>query len=105
MYPFWVFPRSSFYHGRFDAPRPSSDREIEQAVVEHLRENPHTMHHDITVDVRHGIVVLVGLVSSALARRAAGDGARGTPGVTDVINELVVASSAVASRRPPGPRP
>jgi len=60
-------------------------------VVDRLGEDPHTKEDETRVDVTQAVVVLGGEVSSSLAKRAAGDDARDTPGVADVSNQLVVA--------------
>jgi len=53
--------------------------------------NPHTKDHDLQVDVKQSVVILTGKVSSAVAKRAAGDDCWDTAGVVDVSNQLIVA--------------
>jgi len=48
--------------------------------VDRLRVNPHTKDHDLQVDVKQSVVILTGKVSSAVAKRAAGDDAGTPPG-------------------------
>ena len=50
----------------------------------------HTKDHTLAVNVQSGVVVLTGDVSTALAKRAAGDDCWDTPGVVDVSNQLKV---------------
>jgi osmotically-inducible protein OsmY len=54
--------------------------------------NPHTKDHDLQVDVKQSVVILTGEVSSAVAKRAAGDDCWDTAGVVDVSNQLIVAA-------------
>jgi osmotically-inducible protein OsmY len=53
---------------------------------------PYTRDDDLKVDVEQGVVILQGKVSSPRSKRAAGDDAWDTPGVSDVSNQLVVVS-------------
>jgi osmotically-inducible protein OsmY len=48
--------------------------------------------HTITVQIRGGAVTLVGTVRSERERKMAAAAAWAEPGVTDVINKLVVAA-------------
>ena len=52
--------------------------------------NSQTKDHDLEVDVKKGVVILTGEVSSAVAKRAAGDDCWDTAGVVDVSNQLIV---------------
>jgi osmotically-inducible protein OsmY len=91
----WAYPGDRYYHGRLDQPvfRPDpTDADIKSVLVERLRDNPRTANETIKVDVKQRVVVLGGDVSSTLAKRAAGDDAWDTPGVSDVSNQLVVVS-------------
>jgi osmotically-inducible protein OsmY len=64
---------------------------VKSAIVDRLRENPHTKDDEIQVDVKRSVVILNGMVSSGRAKRAAGDDAWDTAGVVDVSNQLQVA--------------
>ncbi len=91
----WQYPSNRYYYEWYNQP-PSSeptDGEIKSNVVDRLRVNPHTKDHDLQVDVKKNVVILTGEVSSAVAKRAAGDDCWDTAGVADVSNQLVVASS------------
>lgn len=93
MYPLWPYPPTRHHHDWYATPPVSpTDGEIKAAVIERLRENPHTRDDDIRVDVSQRVVVLGGRIASAHGKRAAGDEAWDTPGVADVSNQLVVAS-------------
>ena len=87
----WTYPDERYYYGwwgQVPLAEPT-DGDIKSNVVDRLRENPHTKDDDIKVDVKQGVVVLGGEVSSWLAKRAAGDDAWDTPGVVDVSNQLI----------------
>jgi hypothetical protein len=90
----WIYPDDRYYYGWYDALRGEqpSDHEIKSTVVDRLRENPYTRDDDLKVDVEQGVVILQGKVSSPRSKRAAGDDAWDTPGVSDVSNQLVVVS-------------
>ncbi len=98
MYPAWAYPAGRYYYdwyGRDSVPPPKpTDGDIKALIVDRLRENPHTKDDDITVDVKRNVVILTGEVSSALAKRAAGDDAWDTAGVADVSNQLSVTSGS-----------
>jgi predicted transcriptional regulator len=55
---------------------------------------------DLRVDVKRGVVILQGVVRSRLAKRAAGDDCWDTLGVTDVSNQLEVATGVDEGTRP-----
>jgi CBS domain-containing protein len=91
----WTYPDMRYYYDWYEAPSPGmptkpTDGSIKAAVVERLRENPFTKGEDLRVDVKRGVVILQGIVGSRLAKRAAGDDAWDTVGVTDVSNQLEV---------------
>jgi osmotically-inducible protein OsmY len=90
----WVYPYDRYYYGWYDELRGEqpSDHQIKSTVVDRLRENPYTRDDDLKVDVEQGVVILQGKVSSPRSKRAAGDDAWDTPGVSDVSNQLVVVS-------------
>jgi CBS domain-containing protein len=93
----WRYPDSRYYDTWYGDPVDAepSDGEIKAMVVARLQEDPSTMDDTIRVDVKRGVVILTGEVSSPLAKRAAGDDSWDTIGVSDVSNQLTV-----AGRRP-----
>ena len=90
----WQYPSDRYYYGWYNQLPPSkpTDGEIKSNVVDRLRVNPHTKDHDLQVDVKQSVVILTGEVSSAVAKRAAGDDCWDTAGVVDVSNQLIVAA-------------
>ena len=90
----WQYPSDRYYYGWYNQPPQSkpTDGEIKSEVVDRLRVNPHTKDHDLQVDVKQSVVILTGEVSSAVAKRAAGDDCWDTAGVVDVSNQLIVAA-------------
>lgn len=90
----WQYPGDRYYYGWYDQQQQSqpTDGEIKSDVVGRLRENLHTKDHELVVDVKKGVVILTGEVSSSVAKRAAGDDCWDTPGVVDVSNQLSVAA-------------
>ena len=88
----WQYPSDRYYYGWYNEPsRPEpTDGQIKSNVVDRLRVNPHTKDHDLKVDVKKSVVILTGEVSSAVAKRAAGDDCWDTAGVVDVSNQLIV---------------
>ena len=90
----WQYPDERYYYGWYGQqpqiqPTPT-DADIKSAVVDRLRGNLHTKDHDLRVDVTKNVVILTGEVSTAVAKRAAGDDCWDTPGVVDVSNQLTV---------------
>ena len=90
----WQYPSDRYYYGWYNQPPQSkpTDGEIKSEVVDRLRVNPHTKDHDLQGDVKQSVVILTGKVSSAVAKRAAGDDCWDTAGVVDVSNQLIVAA-------------
>ena len=94
----WQYPSERYYYGWYNQPPRSeprsepTDGEIKSHVVDRLRVNPHTKDRDLRVDVTKSVVILTGEVSSAVAKRAAGDDCWDTAGVVDVSNQLIVAA-------------
>ena len=90
----WQYPGDRYYYAWYNQPPPfkPTDGEIKSEVVDRLRVNPHTKDHDLQVDVKQSVVILTGKVSSAVAKRAAGDDCWDTAGVVDVSNQLTVAA-------------
>ena len=89
----WQYPGDRYYYGWYNQPPQSkpTDGDIKSNVVDRLRVNPHTKDHNLQVEVQKSVVSLTGEVSSAVAKRAAGDDCWDTPGVVDVSNQLIVA--------------
>ena len=89
-------PTERYYYGWYGGQQQpaeashQTDGQIKSDVVDRLRQNVHTKDHTLTVNVQSGVVVLTGDVSTALAKRAAGDDCWDTPGVVDVSNQLRV---------------
>jgi osmotically-inducible protein OsmY len=91
MMAFWTYPTNRYYYPWYDAPPAQPlDSDIKSMVVDRLRENPFTKPFDLKVDVKQGVVVLGGEVSSSVAKRSAGDDAWDTVGVVDVSNQLAI---------------
>lgn len=72
------------------------DDEIARSVRHHIEDNLRLDPFEIEVQVRHGIAYLRGHVAAVEQRWLAGDLARWTPGVIDVVNDLVVAMDQTA---------
>jgi len=68
-------------------------RDIRRQVEESLRIDPASL----SVEVRHGVAYLRGLVPSLTLRWIVDELARWTPGITDVVNELQVAPPTKAA--------
>ncbi len=92
----WAYPDTRYYYGWWGEPWPfePTDGDIKSIVVDRLRSNEYTADDDLKVDVKQGVVILGGEVSSWIAKRSAGDDAWDTPGVVDVSNQLVVRRAA-----------
>ena len=89
----WQYPGDRYYYGWYGQQQsPATDGEIKSNVVDRLRENVHTKDHDLVVDIKKGVVILTGEVSSSVAKRAAGDDCWDTLGVVDVSNQLSVSA-------------
>lgn len=93
----WTYPDERYYYSWWDKeappPVPPGDADIKSLVVDQLKTNTHTKDEDIRVDVKQGVAILGGQVSTWLAKRAAGDDTWDTPGVVDVSNQLEVVPS------------
>src|SRR5687768_5182800 len=93
----WTYPENRYYYGWYGdglppvPPGKPTDGDIKSQIVDRLRQNPHTADCKLQVVVKHGVVILNGVVASRLAKRAAGDDCWDTPGVVDVSNQLEVA--------------
>ncbi len=96
----WIIPGERYYYGwyagagRQDLPHSRPDSAIKAEIVERLRQNPHTAHCHLRVDVKQAVVILQGDVASRVVKRAAGDDCWDTLGVADVSNQLSVAGDA-----------
>lgn len=66
------------------------DQAIMESIEAALRRDPSTERADIRVDAVNGSVILRGTVPSEAARARAVDIARGTPGVTKIVEDLFV---------------
>jgi CBS domain-containing protein len=88
----WNYPEERYYDRWYTEPPEAqlTDAEIKSRLVERLRVNPATKDETLRVDVKMGVVILNGTVSTTLAKRAAGDDAWDTPSVTDVSNQIMV---------------
>lgn len=91
----WTYPDERYYYTWWaeEPPTSPSDGEIKSMLVGRLQDNGQTRGYDLRVDVKQGVAVLGGTVSSWVAKRAAGDDAWDTPGVVDVSNQIVLRRS------------
>lgn len=71
-----------------------SDEQIQEAVEAALRYDPRVNAFPVTVEVTGSVVTLRGMVSTLQAKRAAGQDARNTVGVTALENRLKVRPGA-----------
>ena len=95
--PPWTYPGERYYYPWYDTDfgsQPPSDAEIKQQVLERLRSGPYENQYDLDVTVEKGVVILTGSAGSTVAKRAAGDDAWDTVGVTDVSNQLTLRNLA-----------
>lgn len=67
------------------------DKDIAKNIERELKRNIYVNAEDVTVEVDHARVRLTGLLPSWYARTRAEDSAAFTPGVEDVVNDIVVA--------------
>jgi osmotically-inducible protein OsmY len=88
----WAYPENRYYYEWYSDEKTDerSDNEIKQDLLDQIRTGPYEDQYDIEVDVKKGVVILTGGASTTVAKRAAGDDAWDTRGVTDVSNQLVV---------------
>jgi osmotically-inducible protein OsmY len=88
----WAYPENRYYYEWYSDEKTDerSDDEIKQDLLDQIRTGPYEDQYDIEVDVKKGVVILTGGASTTVAKRAAGDDAWDTRGVTDVSNQLVV---------------
>jgi osmotically-inducible protein OsmY len=94
----WAYPENRYYYEWYEQEPPSerSDMEIKQDLLDRLRTGPYEQQLDIDVDVKKGVVILTGTAFTPVAKRAAGDDAWDTSGVTDVSNQILVDRTAAA---------
>jgi osmotically-inducible protein OsmY len=90
----WAYPENRYYYEWYadESNDERSDMEIKQDMLDQIRSGPYADQYDISVDVKKGVVILTGAASTTLAKRAAGDDAWDTRGVTDVSNQIEVRS-------------
>jgi osmotically-inducible protein OsmY len=88
----WAYPENRYYYEWYAAASGDgrTDMEIKQDLLDQLRAGPYEEQYDIDVDVKKGVVILTGTATTTVAKRAAGDDAWDTRGVTDVSNQIVV---------------
>jgi osmotically-inducible protein OsmY len=90
----WAYPENRYYYEWYsdESSHERSDMEIKQDLLDQIRSGPYADQYDISVDVKKGVVILTGTASTTVAKRAAGDDAWDTRGVTDVSNQIQVRS-------------
>lgn len=91
----WAYPENRYYYEWYaeKSGDERSDGEIKQDLLDQIRTGPYADQYDIDVDVKKGVVILTGTASTTVAKRAAGDDAWDTRGVTDVSNQIQVRST------------
>lgn len=91
----WAYPENRYYYEWYaeESGDERSDGEIKQDLLDQIRTGPYADGYDIDVDVKKGVVILTGTASTTVAKRAAGDDAWDTRGVTDVSNQIQVRST------------
>jgi osmotically-inducible protein OsmY len=92
----WAYPENRYYYEWYadDSTDERSDSDIKQDFLNQIRTGPYEAQYDIEVDVTKGVVILTGTATTTLAKRAAGDDAWDTRGVTDVSNQIQVKREA-----------
>ena len=91
----WAYPENRYYYEWYaeESGDERSDGEIKQDLLDQIRTGPYADQYAIDVDVKKGVVILTGTASTTVAKRAAGDDAWDTRGVTDVSNQIQVRST------------
>ena len=91
----WAYPENRYYYEWYadEQTHERSDGEIKQHLLDQIRTGPYEDQYDIEVDVKKGVVILTGTAKTTVAKRAAGDDAWDTRGVTDVSNQIQVKSA------------
>jgi len=94
----WAYPENRYYYEWYSdqSSDERSDSDIQQELLDHIRTGPYEDQYDIDVDVTKGVVILTGTATTTVAKRAAGDDAWDTRGVTDVSNQIQVKREAAA---------
>ena len=93
----WAYPENRYYYEWYaDEPEKNwrTDTEIKKDLLDRLRTGPYEDQYDLDVDVKKGVVILTGTSTTTVAKRAAGDDAWDTRGVTDVSNQIQVQRAA-----------
>ncbi len=92
----WAYPENRYYYEWYgdESSDDRSDGEIKQDLLDQIRTGPYEDQYDIEVDVKKGVVILTGTATTSVAKRAAGDDAWDTRGVTDVSNQIQVKREA-----------
>ena len=92
----WAYPENRYYYEWYanESADERSDGEIKQDLLDQIRTGPYEDQYDIEVDVKKGVVILTGTAMTTVAKRAAGDDAWDTRGVTDVSNQIQVKREA-----------
>jgi osmotically-inducible protein OsmY len=92
----WAYPENRYYYEWYadDSADERSDSDIKQDFLNQIRTGPYEDQYDIDVDVTKGVVILTGTATTTVAKRAAGDDAWDTRGVTDVSNQIQVKREA-----------
>jgi osmotically-inducible protein OsmY len=95
----WAYPENRYYYEWYadESEDERSDSDIKQDLLNQIRTGPYEDQYDIDVDVTKGVVILTGTATTTVAKRAAGDDAWDTRGVTDVSNQIQVKREAAAS--------
>jgi osmotically-inducible protein OsmY len=94
----WAYPENRYYYEWYadESEDERSDGDIKQDLLNQIRTGPYEDQYDIDVDVTKGVVILTGTATTTVAKRAAGDDAWDTRGVTDVSNQIQVKREAAA---------
>lgn len=92
----WAYPENRYYYEWYadQSEDDRSDGDIKQDLLDQIRTGPYEDQYDIEVDVKKGVVILTGTATTSVAKRAAGDDAWDTRGVTDVSNQIQVKREA-----------
>jgi len=67
-----------------------TDAELKRDVLQELKWDPRVDETDVGVQVKEGVITLVGTIDSYAKKQAACDAAHRVPGVLDVVNEIDV---------------
>lgn len=75
-----------------------TDVDIQRNVLKELQWDPRINRADVGVQVKHGVVALVGVIDSYAKKEAACEAAHRVPGVLDVANDLEVRIPALGMK-------